>query len=238
MLHHMKLQPDPFDKIVSGKKTIELRLSDDKRKLVNPGDQIIFSNIDNPFRTIKVDVESLIKAPSFEKLFDYIPLVECGFESQDKHIANISMEKYYTLIEQQSYGVVGIKFSVDHYRSLSEIKLPLSEVEKYILSSISSSENDTEFALPWFSWHKAKARVYVPDNIKDILVYLDDSVDNYIDFLSEKLAERADEAGYNTVDEYLDRPFDAHNFFDIYKWWKNIRYNIIEFYCGGYQLRS
>ena len=40
MLHHMKLQPGPFDKSVWGKKTIELRFSDDKKKLVNHGEQI------------------------------------------------------------------------------------------------------------------------------------------------------------------------------------------------------
>lgn len=31
-IHVMKLNPSPFEKIVSGRKTIELRLYDDKRK--------------------------------------------------------------------------------------------------------------------------------------------------------------------------------------------------------------
>lgn len=34
MTHYMKLNPEPFDKIASGKKTIELRLYDEKRKTV------------------------------------------------------------------------------------------------------------------------------------------------------------------------------------------------------------
>ncbi|MBQ1852397.1 MAG: ASCH domain-containing protein, partial [Lachnospiraceae bacterium] len=38
----MQLQPEPFDLIKSGAKTIELRLYDEKRRKIRIGDEIVF----------------------------------------------------------------------------------------------------------------------------------------------------------------------------------------------------
>ena len=40
MLHHMKLQAEPFQKIRSGTKTVEWRLNDDTRQSIGEGVQI------------------------------------------------------------------------------------------------------------------------------------------------------------------------------------------------------
>ena len=45
--HEMKLHSSPFEMIKSGKKTIELRLYDEKRQLIKEGDIIIFTNTSN-----------------------------------------------------------------------------------------------------------------------------------------------------------------------------------------------
>ena len=45
MLHNMKLQPEPFEKIKCGQKTYELRLLDTKRQKVSVGDTIEFLNL-------------------------------------------------------------------------------------------------------------------------------------------------------------------------------------------------
>lgn len=37
MIHNMRLNPSPFEAIRSGKKTIEIRLNDEKRKQVKVG---------------------------------------------------------------------------------------------------------------------------------------------------------------------------------------------------------
>ena len=42
----MKLAPSPFEMIRNGKKTIELRLYDEKRKSISNGDRITFVNTD------------------------------------------------------------------------------------------------------------------------------------------------------------------------------------------------
>lgn len=42
--HMMYLTPSPFKKIKEGHKTIELRLYDEKRKMISVGDTITFTN--------------------------------------------------------------------------------------------------------------------------------------------------------------------------------------------------
>ena len=44
-IHNLKLQQKPFNSIKNKEKTIEMRLYDDKRKLIKTGDEIIFTNI-------------------------------------------------------------------------------------------------------------------------------------------------------------------------------------------------
>ena len=46
MDHQMKLNPVPFENIKIGSKDIEMRLNDEKRKLVKVGDYIRFTNIE------------------------------------------------------------------------------------------------------------------------------------------------------------------------------------------------
>lgn len=42
MIHEMKLLEDPFEQIKSGAKTVEIRLFDEKRKVLRVGDIIEF----------------------------------------------------------------------------------------------------------------------------------------------------------------------------------------------------
>ena len=43
-VHNMKLHHAPFDMIRRGEKTIELRLYDEKRRLIEVGDRIVFTD--------------------------------------------------------------------------------------------------------------------------------------------------------------------------------------------------
>ena len=45
MLHKMKLNESPFERMKNGTKTIEFRLYDEKRKQIKVGDQIEFSKL-------------------------------------------------------------------------------------------------------------------------------------------------------------------------------------------------
>ena len=44
MIHELRLHNEPFEKIKSGTKTIEIRLYDEKRKLIKENDLIEFTN--------------------------------------------------------------------------------------------------------------------------------------------------------------------------------------------------
>ena len=68
MAFEMKLNDEPFQKIVDGEKTIELRLYDGKRRRRDLGDFIIFSRFSNPDEKIAVKVKALYRSNSFREL--------------------------------------------------------------------------------------------------------------------------------------------------------------------------
>ncbi len=113
MTHYMNLNPQPFSLIASGKKTIELRLLDEKRKLISVGDTLIFKCAEAPFDTVCCKVKALHKFESFEQLYRVLPLDKCGYLQNE--IADASpkdMEIYYPPEVQARFGVVGIEIEL------------------------------------------------------------------------------------------------------------------------------
>lgn len=113
MLHCMNLNPEPFEMIRSGEKTIELRLYDEKRQLVKAGDEIEFTRIDNPSEKLVVRVKALHRFSNFEELYKYLPLNKCGYSEQNISRATPDdMVAYYSKEKQSKYGVVGIEIEL------------------------------------------------------------------------------------------------------------------------------
>lgn len=111
-VHNMKLNCVPFNMIKSGEKTIELRLFDEKRKLIKPNDKIIFTNITTG-EILTATVIKLHKFNNFDELYKSLPLLKCGYTQSDIDTASPSdMEAYYSHEEQKEYGVVGIELGV------------------------------------------------------------------------------------------------------------------------------
>lgn len=69
MLHKMKLNEGPFERIKNGTKTIEFRLYDEKRQQVKIGDKIEFSKLPDLQEKLIVDVIDLYREDTFENLF-------------------------------------------------------------------------------------------------------------------------------------------------------------------------
>ena len=67
----MKLNSEPFEKIKSGLKDIEVRLYDEKRRGVNLGDRIVFSKLPENEESISVIVTGLSVFRTFEDLFSH-----------------------------------------------------------------------------------------------------------------------------------------------------------------------
>ena len=107
MLHKMKLQESPFERIKNGTKTVEFRLYDEKRSKINIGDQIEFSKLPDLQETILVDVLDLYREDTFENLFKKLFTDEDEIKKETK-----SMYQYYSPDEEKQYGVVGIKISL------------------------------------------------------------------------------------------------------------------------------
>lgn len=107
MKHEMKLNNEPFECIKNGTKTIELRLNDEKRKLLTVGDYIEFTNrVTN--EKLLVEVIDLFKYNSFEELYKHFNKIEMGYSINEE--ANPKdMENYYSKEEQEKHGVLGIK---------------------------------------------------------------------------------------------------------------------------------
>lgn len=113
MTHYMKLHNGPFSLIASRKKTIELRLYDEKRKLIHPGDLIIFTNTQAPENTLTVTVRELHIFPTFEELYKALPLEKCGYLPSEIPAASPKdMEAYYSPAQQAQFGVVGIEITL------------------------------------------------------------------------------------------------------------------------------
>ena len=113
MKHYMKLNPRPFDLIKSGQKTIELRLYDDKRSLVNIGDTIEFTNLSDNSEKLSVKVIALHRFSSFDELYAKLPLLKCGYTDETVSSASPNdMLNYYSREQQGKYGVVGIEIEL------------------------------------------------------------------------------------------------------------------------------
>lgn len=113
MKHVMKLRSAPFSMIKSGKKTIELRLYDEKRQRISVGDEIEFISMAEESQSLHCRVEKLHIFDSFSSLYQQLPLLQCGYTEKDIKAASPSdMESYYSKVEQARYGVVGIEIKL------------------------------------------------------------------------------------------------------------------------------
>lgn len=111
--HEMRLRPAPFEKIRAGRKTIELRLYDEKRQQITVGDTIRFVNTDEPAEVLETVVEKIFLFDSFAELYSHLPLTACGYAEDELETASpADMEAYYSKEEQSRFGVVGIQITL------------------------------------------------------------------------------------------------------------------------------
>jgi len=110
VVFEMKLANAPFEKIMSGKKDIEMRLLDDKRSQIQVGDVVIFQNNDDG-REVVAEVIGLHLFPTFQEMYKAIYKTRLGYE-EGETANHEDMLRYYTLEKQRAFGVVGIELKV------------------------------------------------------------------------------------------------------------------------------
>lgn len=108
--HQMKLATEPYNKIASGKKVIESRLFDDKRKQITIGDKIVFSENDKPENSVTTEVKGLLRYQTFKELFaDHEP----SFFGEESRVFLLNqIKQFYSDDDEQKYGVVGIRLQL------------------------------------------------------------------------------------------------------------------------------
>ena len=106
----LHLNNEPFQCIKSGNKTIEMRLYDEKRKKLQIDDIIEFRNrVDEEILYAKIIKLHMFK--NFEELYNNFDKVYLGYKENEEASPN-DMNKYYSLEEQNKYGVVGIEIEL------------------------------------------------------------------------------------------------------------------------------
>lgn len=109
MLHQMKLQPRYFEYIKNGTKRIELRLNDEKRSIINLGDEIEFLKEPELTESVKVQVTGLLRYQNFIDLFKDFDISILSDISMSKQELLDVLEQFYTPEKQKIYGVLGIR---------------------------------------------------------------------------------------------------------------------------------
>ena len=107
MIHEMRLHKEPFEKIKQGTKTIEIRLYDEKRQLVQVGDTIDFISRATG-EILSTQVVALHCFQTFAELYKHFDKISLGYGENETANPN-DMAKYYSQEDQAKYGVVGIE---------------------------------------------------------------------------------------------------------------------------------
>lgn len=109
-IHSLQLAATPFDAIVSGNKTIESRLYDKKRQLIQLDDIVEFTNREAPEQQVPVRVIGLLRYPTFHDLFTHNDLAKFG--GKDIEWLKNQISEFYSIDEQHENGVIGIEFEL------------------------------------------------------------------------------------------------------------------------------
>ncbi len=105
----MHLSEEPFRWIKEGRKTVEVRLYDEKRRNIEIGDIIVFRELGGNGE-IRVRVRGLLRFGSFRDLFSLVPKRFLNHEGLSVGQQVERMREYYSEEKEKKYGVLGILF--------------------------------------------------------------------------------------------------------------------------------
>lgn len=110
MKHTMKLQPFSFDKIKEGKKIIEVRLYDKKRREIKIGDLIEFKREPEQIESVETVAVALLNYKTFTDLANDFPAGHFGYLNTQDLLKSIYT--FYTKKQEKTYTVLGIKIEL------------------------------------------------------------------------------------------------------------------------------
>lgn len=213
MLHKMKLNKEPFEKIKNGTKTIEFRLDDEKRQKVKIGDKIEFSKLPDLKEKLLVDVIDLYKEETFKNLFQKIYTNEDEIKSKTK-----SMYKIYSPEKEKKYGVLGIKIkiNIDDLKTNIQMFKPYNEqeeVERKMMLEYINKFDDVLTRKNQFGHFTSSAFVLNKERTKILMIYhkiynswawTGGHSDGDSDLLYVAMKEAKEETGIKNITPILD----------------------------------
>lgn len=105
------LHPDVFEIVRMGKKDVEVRINDEKRRKLKVGDTLVFLKRPNDDEEIRAKVIGLEYYDFFDTLVDNYDMERIYLSGYTKDEYLDEMKRFYTKEEQEEYGVVAIIFS-------------------------------------------------------------------------------------------------------------------------------
>lgn len=103
----MNLYDGPFEQVRDGKKTVEVRCNDEKRKNIKVGDTIVFTRSTNPSEKVYTKVINLQAFPTFKELYSSFPLEVFG-DPTSKQVLIQQINEIYSKEKQEKYGALAI----------------------------------------------------------------------------------------------------------------------------------
>ncbi|MDO3410936.1 ASCH domain-containing protein [Saccharibacillus sp. CPCC 101409] len=109
MQHSMTLFPEYFDSVCSGRKKVEVRLNDERRRAIGVGDTIRFECLPGRQRAVEVTVEALYKHGTFEELYRAMPFSDFDCEGWTMQEMVDGTYDIYTPEQEADWGALGIR---------------------------------------------------------------------------------------------------------------------------------
>jgi len=113
MQYAMSLLEAPFELIKSGKKTVEIRLFDEKRQKLKVGDVIEFSKLPALSEKMSVEVIALLRYKTFKSMIEDLGMECFGYSSG--YSQDYFLDKIYSIYskeQEQGYSVLGIRIKL------------------------------------------------------------------------------------------------------------------------------
>ena len=112
-IHYLNLNPVPFALIKTNAKKVEMRLFDERRKVLIIGDFIIFINNDTQ-EQIKVKIVGLRTFKSFKELYLFYDKSLLGYKKDEEADPN-DMLQYYSIEKIEQYGALAIEIELINF---------------------------------------------------------------------------------------------------------------------------
>lgn len=110
-MHTMKLDQKYYNYILNGTKEYEIRLNDEKRKLLKKGDFIKFQKASNEDDYFIAQVDDLLYFNNFKEVINSIDIKKLS-DTKDNPLEFVdTLNKFYSKESEEKYGVVAIKLN-------------------------------------------------------------------------------------------------------------------------------